>query len=342
MGPEPQIDAPTEHQGIALTLAYTLESHGLDSQAMFLEAGIDPSVMRSPNSRVVGADMQRLWTSAVTATGNDALGIVFAEHFRVGALHGLGIAWTTSNTLYDSLQRLVRYFRVICTVGEVVLEEDEDTLRLWLKLPVAAGVAVDASLDAGLALFIQLCRYAKDPQFCAQSVQLQRKPPLNASKFYEFFACPVAFGSPENVLIFRRSDLEQALPMANPSLARANDSVVIDYLKRFDHSDVVSQVRAAIIDALPSGTPTQDTIAAALGKSQRSLQRRLAEKNTTFTKLVEHIRADLARQYLSEPHRSIGEIAYLLGYSEPSNFARSFKHWSGLTPNRFRLEQQSR
>ncbi len=339
MALESQFDTPTEHQGIALTLAITLDSCGLDSEAMFLDAGVDPAVIRSPDSRVVGEAMQRLWTAAVDATGDDALGIVFAEHFRVGALHGLGIAWATSDTLYDAFQRLVRYFRVICTVGDVVLEEDGDIVRLWLKLPVPAGVAVDASVDAGLALFIQLCRFARDPRFRAERVDFQRQAPMNTKKFHGFFDCPVHFGSPENSLTFRRSDLEKPLPMANPSLARANDRVVIDYLKRFDQADLVGQVRAAIIEALPSGIPTQEQIASGLGKSQRSLQRKLAEKSTTFTKLVEQIRGDLARQYLSEPRRSIGEISYLLGYSEPSNFARSFKHWTGQTPNQFRTER---
>ncbi len=334
-----ETDAPTEHRGIALTLAETLQSSGLDSDVMFVDAGIDPAALRSPDNRVLGASMQRVWTAAVDATGDDALGIIFAEHFRVGALHGLGMAWTASDTLYDAFQRLTRYFRVICTVGEVVLEEDKDELRLWLKLPVPAGVAVDAALDAGLALFVQLCRLAKDPKFSAQRVELQRKTPVNSEKFQAFFDCPVVFESAENRLIFRRADLEAPLPMANPALARANDSVVIDYLQRFDRDDVVSQVRAAVIEALPSGIPTQQTIASSLGKSQRTLQRKLSEKHTTFTKLIEQIRDDLARQYLAEPHRSIGEIAYLLGYTEPSNFARSFKHWSGQSPNQYRTER---
>lgn len=339
MAAQDDLEHVTEHGGIALTLAHTLEASGLDSGAVFSEAGIDPAVIKSPDNRVPGDAMQRLWSIAVDATGNDAIGIAFAENFRPGALHGLGFSLSVSETLYDGFLRLVRYFRVICNVGEVILDEDGDQIRLWLRLPVPAGIAVDAGLDAGLALFVQLCRNAKGHDFNADLVELQRRTPTHVAKFHDFFRCPISFRSPENVLLFRRSDLEKRLPLANTALARASDRVVIDYLKRFDQNNIVSQVRSSIIESLPSGAPNQQQIAELLNKSPRSLQRKLAAENTTFSKLVDQIRSELARQYLSESHRSIGEISYLLGYSEPGNFARSFKSWTGQTPNHYRMEQ---
>jgi hypothetical protein len=48
--------------------------------------------------------------------------------------------------------------------------------------------------------------------------------------------------------------------MANPELARVSDQVVIEYLKRYDKGNIVSQIRASIIEWLPSGTPTQEKI----------------------------------------------------------------------------------
>lgn len=333
------LEPVTEHSGIALTLAQTLDARGFDSSKMFRQAGIDPALTKSPDNRIKGEAMQRLWTIAVEATQNDALGIEFAESFRAGALHGLGFSFSVSNTLNDSFERLVRYFRVICNVGDAVVQERGSQVRLWLKLPVQAGIAVDEGIDAGLALFLKLCRNAKGPDFNAEWVELQRPTPKNTTKFEQFFRCPIKYEAPENVLIFRRKELETRLPLANAALARASDHVVVEYLRQNDQNNVVGQVRARIIEALPSGTPTQQLIAADLHQSPRSLQRKLAEANTTFSKLIDEVRYAMARQYLSESHRSIGEISYLLGYSEPGNFARSFKGWAGQTPNQFRTEQ---
>lgn len=38
----------------------------------------------------------------------------------------------------------------------------------------------------------------------------------------------------------------------------------------------------------------------------------------------------------SDPRRSSGEIAYLLGFSDSSSFGRAFKRWAGQTPSHYR------
>jgi AraC-like DNA-binding protein len=91
-----------------------------------------------------------------------------------------------------------------------------------------------------------------------------------------------------------------------------------------------------LITWLHDGIPKQESIADTLHISLRSLQRRLREEETSFKGLLEDTRQALAQQYLRENHRSIGEITYLLGFSEPSNFTRAFKRWTGQTPAEFR------
>lgn len=70
--------------------------------------------------------------------------------------------------------------------------------------------------------------------------------------------------------------------------------------------------------------------------SQRTLQRRLAEEGTSVRALVETTRADLATEYLRGGRLRVAEIAYLLGYSEPSTFTTAFKRWRGVAPSRAR------
>ena len=126
------------------------------------------------------------------------------------------------------------------------------------------------------------------------------------------------------------------LASANPELARINDQVVVDYLARFDRDSIAMQVRSKIIHQLPDGIPSQEAIADTLHVSLRSLQRRLKEEDTSFRDLLEETRQQLARQYLRDGRRSIGEITYLLGFTEPSNFTRAFKRWTGKSPAQYR------
>ncbi|HVK77274.1 MAG TPA: helix-turn-helix transcriptional regulator [Kofleriaceae bacterium] len=77
-------------------------------------------------------------------------------------------------------------------------------------------------------------------------------------------------------------------------------------------------------------------VARRLGMSERTLQRRLKDEGTTFAVLVDEVRTDLARMYLADDRLAVYEVAFLLGFSEPSAFNRAFKRWLGTSPREYR------
>lgn len=218
----------------------------------------------------------------------------------------------------------------------MILKEDNDHLILWLKIPPHNGKIAFASLDAALGIFVQMCRLTTGSDFSANYIELQRPKPSCHSNIKIFFNCPVKYEQAENKIWFDLKRLKSSLPTANPALARVNDEVVSQYLARFERSNVTNQIRAIIIEQLPSGVPSQENIARQIHHSVRSLQRKLQAEETTFKKLLEQTRLELAKQYLSEYQRSISEITYLLGYTEHGSFTRAFKRWTGINPQQFR------
>ncbi|GEA13542.1 AraC family transcriptional regulator [Alteromonas sp. KUL49] len=327
--------------GVPQTLFQTIQSYGIDPAPLFEQVGLNTPTPNSNQDRVQSVALQKLWRMAEQVTQDDGFGIRFTAHSNPMTLHGLGFSWIASNTLLDAFNRLVRYYRLISTAGEVVLEEQEATYCVWYKLPVGKGIAAPASLDAAMALFVQLCRFTKGAQFSPSRVELHRNTPKNREAFTDFFNCEITFNGEENRLYFSKEVLREPLPSANEELARVNDQVVIDYLKVHDKADVLSQIRAIVIDLMPSGTPSQDDVAKLLHVSTRTLQRKLAEKHTSFKAILEGIRQELATSYLKGAERSIAEVTYLLGFTEPSNFSRSFKQWTGETPNEYRARHIS-
>lgn len=328
----------TTFGGIAQIMWQTLNSYSLNADAMFKEVGLDLPREMASNQRVQAITMQKLWRLAEIKSGDEAFGIKYAQNTNPMTLHGLGFSWMASDTLLDAFNRLVRYYRLISTAGEIVLDEGSDYYCLWYKIPAPKGVAAPASLDAALALFIQLCRITKGPDFTPSRVELQRNSVQDITPFTQFFRSETVFDSDENRLFFSKESLNATLPGANHELARANDQVVIEYLKKFDTENVVSQIRANIIEKLPSGTISQENIAGLMHMSMRSMQRKLSQQGTSFKSIVEDVRKELAITYLKDNGRSIGEITFLLGFSEPSNFSRSFKKWTGMTPHYFQTE----
>ena len=92
------------------------------------------------------------------------------------------------------------------------------------------------------------------------------------------------------------------------------------------------RARAALSKILPSGRASVADVAEALRLSTRSLQRHLRSEGTSFQRVLDDVRHDLAMGYLQTTELSIDEISFLLGYGDPNSFHRAFQGWSGMTP----------
>lgn len=332
--------AVTEHSTlarIAALMCQTLKRYHCNGESLLVKAGLDPVSLAQPDARYSEDKMQAFWRLAVETSGDECFGLRMAEALQPSALHGLGFSWLASHTLRDAIERVVRYARIVSTAIDMNIDEKDKTLAIRYTEPELLVPLVPASVDSVPAGLLQMCRITAGWDITPLRVALMRPRPTQCAKeFYRFFGAPVEFSAQRTEIVFDRGTLEQPLPYANPELARISDQTVIDYLARFDRHNIVMRVRAEIIEQLPSGLPSQQKIAASLHMSLRKLQRRLQEEDESFKGLLDSVRRDLATQYLETSHRSVGEIGYLLGFSEPANFARAFKRWVGMTPQAYR------
>lgn len=100
--------------------------------------------------------------------------------------------------------------------------------------------------------------------------------------------------------------------------------------------DLVERTRRAIGERLRGGDSSLEGVARELGTSARSLQRHLNQLGYSYNSLADEVRAATAKLYLEQPDIAIAEVAYLLGFADPSTFNRAFKRWTGETPARAR------
>lgn len=321
---------------VAALIAETLRRCEVDADQIFTKAGIGYFSSKDPDVRIPTQKMFKLWSHAVEATGDPCFGLRVAQQFQPAVLQGLGFAWLASDTLLDALNRLVRYSRFINTAAKLHVEEKKDTTDLVVIVPDDLPNYVPAGVDLGMAVFLRMCQITAGKSLLPVHLSLKRPEPHCTVNFYEMFGPSIEYDAVDNRLCFDTELVNMPLITANLNLARINDQTVINYLARFDRASIAMQVRSKIIDQLPDGIPRQEHIAGSLNLSLRSLQRRLREEETSFKDLLENTRQTLAQQYLRESHRSIGEITYLLGFSESSNFTRAFKRWTGMTPVEFR------
>ncbi len=327
-------EALTTVVSIAVVLGKVLDHYGLDKMAIAKEVNIDTNIAYRPNDRISSAKLQKVWKIAHAQSGDDCIGLTYAEIIQPASLCGLGLAWITSDTLKDSIDRLIRFQAAITTATSFIFNELSDSYQIIIKAKINKPESV--SVDAAIASLYKMCQITYGLDLVAKRVCISHSQPDCSNKFDGFFGVNVEFDTEETQIFFSKEMFDLRLANANPELARMNDRVVIDYLKKFDKSNIVIQVRAQIIEELTNGIPHQEKIARYLNMSLRNLQRKLKEEETSFKIILDEIRIDLSKQYLRGSDRSIFEVGFLLGFSEPSNFARAFRRWTGESPNEFR------
>jgi AraC-like DNA-binding protein len=334
-------EAATTINTWAIALVRTLDARGCDGRGLLREAGLDPALLGDPNGRVPVSGMVRLWRLAVAATGDACLGLKVAAHVQPATFHSLGLALLASQTLEDALQRSARFSRIVSTAVEVRIERGASAARQVVEWRLDTPV-VEEAIDLLMASTVKmgLLLLAIDPAAPRpMNLRLRRAAtPAMRAEFAAHFGFPVAFEADENSLALPLDWLDRPLPMANPQLARQNDLVVMEYLARFDGAKFAEKVRAELVSRLPGGEPARAEVARALLLSEKTLQRRLGDEDTSYQQVLDELRRDLARQYLREPAASVCEVTFRLGFSDQSSFTRAFRRWTGLTPGEYRSQ----
>jgi len=333
---------PTTLASVARMIVETLDQRGLDGRELMSAVGMNPELLCDPNARYPFSCMSRFWMRATEESGDDCLGLDVARMFHATALHGLGFAWLASDSLTDAMQRLARYYRVATTAAVARLDTEGDTYHLHIERAGSAPPAAPAAVDAAAAMLVGMCRKSAGPGFRPLHVALPRPQPTPAcaERLIQLIRAPVAFDAPHIVFDVDAAVADRRLPTGNAELAHANEKVLIDYLAHLERNAVSARVKARLVDTLPSGDVNEAMMADSLNMSTRSLQRRLRDEDTSYKRLLDDTRRELALQYLGNSRLSVNEVTYLLGFSDPSNFSRAFRRWQGTSPSDYRARQQ--
>lgn len=318
-----------------------LESKGVDPAPVFRNAGLDPRLWNEPGARFSVAALNQAWADATKITRDPCIGLKAAGFVNPASLQALGFAWLASDTLFDALSRLVRYSRLLSDGLVLELAVSGQDCRLVIDTSVEDMGDLPVRMDAFFAGILALSRMITTDALNATALSLGRAPPPCAQEFHRLFGTLVRFDAGEDSITFARDAAERPLPTGNRWLAHQNDQVIDDYLQRFNSDTFADRVRSRLITLLPSGAFSEREIAAALHLSTRTLQRRLSAEGTSFKFVLDEARQVLATRYIGEDRLSIKETSYLLGFSEPSNFSRAFKRWTGNTPARFRDDSKA-
>ena len=188
-------------------------------------------------------------------------------------------------------------------------------------------------------LMLQTIRQVTGPGWQPGELWLQSTDERALRDFEPLAQLNVRFGCTILAIPIQRKLMSKTLPQNGRQGSRATGGSGEQALPESPARDLVGSLRQVIATYLPSRHAKIEAAAEAAGMSVRSLQRRLASEDLTFSQLVDEVRLEMAVPQLRDPDIRLTDIAFGLGYSDPAHFTRAFGRWAGVSPSEYRAHQ---
>lgn len=328
---------PTSLGSWILLVVQAIDSYGLDSAAIFSQAGIRLEDVKKPHARIPTTLMTKVWELAVIESKDPYIALNVAAQFKPTVFSALGMSLAASRHAYDAIKRAAKYSQIISDGSLTELEETETELNFLLKPRPPLTIPVNKfGIESIFGSMHTVFKSIAGDDFHAKAVIFQHEFHGDITPYEDFFNCPVTFGGRANQIVFNKENLFQEQAFSNSTLTSTLDQWIEDHLFSFKEELLATKVKRYILKNIASQAVDQSTIAKELAVSPRVLQRRLKEEGTSYSELLDDCRHILAIKLISQDKLPLSEITYMLGFSDQSNFSRAFKRWTSVTPNHYK------
>jgi AraC-like DNA-binding protein len=294
-------------------------------------------------------ELRALLDDGEAELGEPHLGLVLAGRAERGAYDLLEYSCRSAPDLREALRRLARYVRLANDVVELAfVEAREDLPAGWgsieQRVPGSPLAVATQANEFFAAMVLGRSRELVGRPLRPRHVLFAHAEPADREALATALGTrDLRFGQGRNAVVVDAEFLAAPIASHDPALLAILDRYARRELEqKGGRPEVLVEVRRQIGAALAAGPPALAAVAGALGVTPRTLQRRLAEHQTSFGAEVESVREELARLHVADAALSFGEVAYLLGYADLSGFARAFRRWTAMTPAQYRLRGDTR
>lgn len=309
---------------------------GVRPERVLRRAGLPDDLLSRSDVRLKAEQFFAFAQALHDEADDPLLGIRFVKAMSAELFTPEVFAALCSPNLSVALGRLATFKPLI---GPTRLDIDESAAGLQVRYRSAQpGLAPPPFLVGFEALFVvHLARMGTRHPVAPLSVGLPELP--EARDAYEDFLGVRIHRSEQLVMTFSADDAHRPFMTENHAMWDIFEPALRRRLADLQGSATVAErATAVLLEAMPSGQVSIQQVSKRLAMSPRTLQRKLRAEGHAFKDLVRTIRERVARHYLAQTELTMSEIAYLLGFEDPSSFFRAFHDWTGQTPKSLRVQ----
>jgi len=318
-------------------LIEAVEPAGVARDDLLRAAQIDPRRLDHIDGRLDHDEYDRAQTAALDLTGDEALGLHMGERVTIRPFDVLADLASHAPTLRDAFQSFTRFHRIVSDGPDVSLYEQDDVATVRYRVLRSSSRCNRLRAEFAMVGYLRMMRHFTQRESTCKTVYFEHAAPDYRAEYTRIFGGTERFDHDFTGIEFERELLDRTGLAQNGELYSVLESLAERKLSRVTREGGhAEQLRDYLVSNAGAERPQMDAVARSLGISVRSLRRRLDEEGVSYTGLLNEARATLAKRMLDDPHRSIHETAYAMGFSDPSAFHRAFKRWTGMTPSQYR------
>jgi len=321
-------------------LSEMLKDYGQPADSVLATVGLSSEYLDQPDASISDQQLRQLLQLATRLSDDPALGLNFGRRLTLTSHGVLGYALMSCNDLISALDLLMKYYRLLMSSAMLTLEEVDDHIVIEHKNlgPDLMNPNFDEEIfSAGIVTAVkQLLHRDSLPM----ELYFAYPEPAHGDEYRKIFNCSINFDQNRNAIKLPNSLLLEKPEFANPSMLKIYQQQCDKLLARLDdNADLSSSVRRMLV-AENSGFPKLEAMAEKFHMSPRTFRRRLQEEGSSFQKISDEVKRQLAEDYLRNSNFSIDTIASLVGFNDISNFRRAFIRWTGESPANFQKKHR--
>lgn len=293
---------------------------GLDARALVREVGLPVGCLTDPDMRIPARPIARLLELAARRAGEPAFALRMVQSRRLSNLGPLGLLLRDQPTLRSAIEVMIRHVHVHNESLTCSLEEVGHWVVLRHEVLGAGAQPLRQAHELILGVTLHNLEFMMGAQQRPRLVCFTHSAPASLAVHRQVFDTALAFDHDYNGIVFSRSSIDSPNPAADPVMSR--------YAKRLldldagEERKLTEKVRELIVHQLARGGCRVEVVAQHLGMDRRSVARRLAAEGSSYSELLEGVRADLVPRLLESRSTPLREVSLLLGFSSQSAFSR--------------------
>jgi AraC-like DNA-binding protein len=279
-----------------------------------------------PQNTVEKSEFLDVFKTLVEKTSNTHFGLYYGCYLNIKALGFIVELSLNASSIEQAVFFLQGYLKTTFPIVSLSAKENNVIYELKLECFIEDATLKNHLLDTVFCFIYRELKLMLSNEFLPK-LQL---PYLDLAEYSKLLNSEITTGKTHLIQI----NSEVLSSEINKKRVKEIELLLPQFIKMFDNENYNTfslQMRNMILNMCSPEIPTFEQVSKQFPLSDRTIQRKLTEEGQSFRKISDDVKRELSYYLAKGKQIKTQDIAYILGYSEPSAYLHAVKRWDAVS-----------